>query len=348
LKPFRFGQWVRLAFVGLLAGEIGSGGGCNSGGFHMPATHHPRGGPQTIHTAFATPVFPHTAISIGLIVFLVLAGLVLLVALMYVSSVMRFVLFESIVARVCHIREGWARHRQHGFQLFVWQISFALFTLCLFAALIGVPLAGAWMLGWITHPRGHLLPMVLGGIFVFGSFFILILGIAIVHVMTKDFVVPQMALENIDAFEAWRRLWILLKSEKAGYAGYIGMKIVLAIGFGMVLGIITFMVVFAMIIPIGGVGIVAILSGKLAGLTWNFYTIALAAAAGFICLTLFMFVAALISVPAIVFFPAYSIYFFAPRYPLLAALLTPQIPPSGSTLVPSGSPPLPPTPAPFG
>jgi len=29
----------------------------------------------------------------------------------------------------------------------------------------------------------------------------------------------------------------------------------------------------------------------------------------------FIFVAALISVPAIVFFPAYSIYFFAARYP---------------------------------
>ena len=28
-KPFRFGQWVRLAFVGLLAGELGSGGNLN-------------------------------------------------------------------------------------------------------------------------------------------------------------------------------------------------------------------------------------------------------------------------------------------------------------------------------
>src|SRR5690349_12622250 len=29
LRPFRFGQWTRLAFVGLLAGEMGSSGGCN-------------------------------------------------------------------------------------------------------------------------------------------------------------------------------------------------------------------------------------------------------------------------------------------------------------------------------
>jgi hypothetical protein len=35
----------------------------------------------------------------------------------------------------------------------------------------------------------------------------------------------------------------------------------------------------------------------------------------------------LISVPVIVFFPAYSIYFFAQRYPPLASLLWPQPPP---------------------
>ena len=29
LQPFRFGQWMRLAVVGLLAGELSSGGGCN-------------------------------------------------------------------------------------------------------------------------------------------------------------------------------------------------------------------------------------------------------------------------------------------------------------------------------
>ena len=29
IQPFRFWQWTRLAFVGLLAGEMGSGGSCN-------------------------------------------------------------------------------------------------------------------------------------------------------------------------------------------------------------------------------------------------------------------------------------------------------------------------------
>ena len=111
-----------------------------------------------------------------------------------------------------------------------------------------------------------------------------------------------------------------LKAEKGSYGGYIGMKIVLAIGAGVALGIITVIVLLVLLIPIGGVGAIAVLGGKAAGLTWNFYTITLAVVAGCIAFTVFMFAVSFISVPAIVFFPAYSIYFFAPRYPPLAAL----------------------------
>jgi hypothetical protein len=59
-------------------------------------------------------------------------------------------------------------------------------------------------------------------------------------------------------------------------------------------------------------------------LAWNPYTISLAVILGCIAIAILVFVAALISVPVVVFFPAYSIYFFAPRYPRLAALLWPQ------------------------
>jgi hypothetical protein len=156
-----------------------------------------------------------------------------------------------------------------------------------------------------------------------------------------------MALEEISALEGWRRLWPWLKAEKGGYAGYIGMKIVLAIGAGIAFGILTVILLLALLIPVGGVGVIAVLGGKAAGLTWNFYTIAVAVVVGCIALAVFMFAASLVYVPAIVFFPAYSIYFFSARYAPLATLLWPQPPASpapGSP--PLESPPLPPTPAP--
>jgi hypothetical protein len=65
--------------------------------------------------------------------------------------------------------------------------------------------------------------------------------------------------------------------------------------------------------------ILAVLTGKTAGLTWNVYTITLAVVVGSVLLAIFLYVIALISVPVIVFFPAYSIYFFAARYPALSA-----------------------------
>ena len=180
-------------------------------------------------------------------------------------------------------------------------------------------------------------------------FLALVVVLAVVHVMTKDFVVPQMALEGISAMEGWRRLWMWLKAEKGGYAGYIAMKIGLAIAAGIAIAIITVIVFLVLLIPVGGVGVVAVLAGKAAGLTWDVYTITLAVVAGCIVLAVLIFVFSLISVPAIVFFPAYSIYFLAARYPALAALLSP--PPPGSAAPaspPTEPPPFPPTPAPLG
>jgi hypothetical protein len=208
----------------------------------------------------------------------------------------------------------------------VWQIAFMLLSFATVAILIGTPVTFAWGLGWFAHPSEHVLGLVAGGILLFLVFLAVVVGFAVVHVMTKDFVVPQMALENISAFEGWRRLWLWLKAEKGGYAAYIGMKIGLAIGAGIALTIISLIVIVILLIPIGGLGVMIWMSVKTAGATWSVYTITLAAAAGIIVLAILVFVISMISVPAAVFFPAYSIYFLAARYPALADLLSPRLP----------------------
>jgi len=148
-------------------------------------------------------------------------------------------------------------------------------------------------------------------------------------------VVPQMALENVDAFEGWRRLWGMMQAEMGAYVGYIAMKIVLAIVVGIIIGIAALIVGLFFAIPTVGLSLLAILTGKSAGLTWNVYTITLAIVVGCILLGIFLYLVSLVSVPAIVFFPAYSIYFFAGRYPRLSAVLYPAAPavpaPAGAT-----------------
>jgi hypothetical protein len=337
LKPFRFGQWARLAFVGLLTGEVGSGGGCN---FNWPAPQHTKPAGRVVNAGFPSPLTHHPGWNIATIVFLFFAGIALCLLFLYISSVMRFILFDSVITKECHIRKGWTRHRPHGLQLFGWQLLVMLVSTAGLLIIIGFPLAGAWTLGWFNHPRDHLVPLILSGLLFFIVFAAFVLLLLLVQVMTKDFVVPQMALENLSAMEGWRRLWSWLHVEKAGYAGYIGMKVVLAIGVGVFLAFIAFIVLIAFLIPIATLGVIAGLGGTIAGLTWNFFTITVAVFAGLIVFAITMFAVSFISVPAIVFFPAYSIYFLAPRYPPLAALLWPQ----PSAAVPPLTPPTEPPP----
>jgi hypothetical protein len=147
----------------------------------------------------------------------------------------------------------------------------------------------------------------------------------------------------------------MIKSEKGGYAAYIGMKIVMAIGAGIIVAIATVILGLIIVIPTALFSVLAIVTGKTAGLTWNAYTITLAVVVGCVLLAGFLYVIALISVPVIVFFPAYSIYFFAARYPALSTALypppaqsAPQGVPGPAPPRPPDPPPLPPTPEPIG
>jgi hypothetical protein len=344
LQPFRTSQWAKLGLVGLLAGEMGSGGGgCNPGSFQMPTSPNHSQRLLEVGLAGFNPMLYASLIAV-----LVVAGLVLLVLFLYVSSVMRFVLFDSVVAKECRIREGWSRRQGPGRRYFFWQILLLLAWMVGLTILIGIPAGFAFLVGWLKAPKEHIILLILGGMALFFVLLAFVIAQLVVHVMTKDFVVPQMALEEISAIEGWRRLWPQVKAEKGGYAAYIGMKIVMAIGAAVVLGIVSAIVILLLLIPVGGLGAVAVIGGMAAGLTWNLYTITLAVVAGCLAVLLILYVVSLISVPAMVFFPAYSIHFFASRYPALDALLRPAPPPPAISPPPPEPPPLPPMPEPMG
>jgi len=324
-QPFRLGQWTKLAFVGLFAGEMATGGGGGGPNFQVPSSGHPP-------TNF--PGMPHIdpALIVALIVTAVVVISLLWLLFLYISSRMRFILFDSVIAKNCEVRRMWRARRDPGLKLFVWQIVFSLLCFAGFAILIGIPVLGAFLLGWISHAREHIAGLILGGVAVFFAFMAAFLLVICVHVFTKDFVVPQMALENISAFEGWRRLLPMLRAQKGGYAGYAGMKVVMAMGAAIAVTVVVVILVLILLIPVGGLGLVTVLFGKAAGLSWNVFTITFVVVAGCVFLLVLFYGAALISVPAIVFFPAYSIYFFASRYQPLANLVYPPPPPSSTPL----------------
>jgi hypothetical protein len=339
-KPFRLKQWTRIAFVGFLAGELSSGG---CGNFQVPTfPQHTNGSNH-----FAPMLLGSSSLSAGtqavIITVLVAAALVFMVIFTYLNSMMRFVLFDSVITRECRIRESWRRRTQPGFRYFLWQLGVGLVALLVAAVLFGGPVGIAYLLGWFKGTQEHMVGLILGGLGLFFLFFAYLIVFAVAAVMTKDFIVPQMALEGIGAVEGWQRLLQMMKTEKLKYAGYIGMKIILAIAASILVSIISLIAILILAIPIGGLGLAAVLSGKAAGMQWDAMTITLAVVAGCIAFLVILYLVCLISVPTIIFFPAYSMYFFAARYPLLRNVLyplpVPQPPPASPP--PSYPPPEP-------
>jgi hypothetical protein len=308
--PFRLGQWLRLAFVGVLAGEMG-GGSCNYS-YRVPADLVR---PRAQHLQSPDLFGGQPLLMIAAVAAAVVLAIMLAVAFLYVSSRMRFVLFDSIVASECRVRHYWRQRGEPAFRYFVWQLLFGVGVVLALMILFAPPLIFAIAAGWFESPGAHLVPLILGGIVAALILFLLVITLAVIHVLTKDFVVPQMALEGVTVGEGWKRLWAQIVAEKAGYAAYVGMKIILTIATSIGVAIIGIVVALIVLIPVGAIGAIGVLGGAAAGLTWNPVTIAMAIALGAITFLVLIFLFAVISVPLIVFFPAYSCHFLAGRYP---------------------------------
>jgi hypothetical protein len=352
-SPFRLGQWSRLALVGILAAELHVGG-CNFNGLNFPI-HRPRRAGQQFLPSSSLPsgwpsfnpnyVSEHIAQFLGLILAAVFVFFVLGFILLYINSVFRFILFDSVLQRKCSISAGWRKWHRAGRRYFLWQIVFQISAWLFLLVLIGIPLALALAAGWATDLKEHLGRMIAGAILFIGLILVFTLITAVVQVLAKDFLVPIMALESLDFAEGWRRLLAMIRLEKGRYAVYLLLKLVLSIAAAILFGIISIVPILFIIVP----GVVAVLAGRAAGMGWNVTTISLAIIFGSVLLFLLIYLIALVCVPATVFFPAYALHFFAARYPNLDALLNPAPPPAPELPPvpeppPFEAPPLPPSP----
>ena len=63
-----------------------------------------------------------------MIAVLIVIGLIFALIMLYVSSVMRFILFDSVVEKECRIRRNWSRRQSAGWRYLLWQLSFMLAT----------------------------------------------------------------------------------------------------------------------------------------------------------------------------------------------------------------------------
>ena len=358
-KRFRWGQWSRLALVGILAAELHVGG-CSFGNFGGNLPHIPQKGQNEFMQSRLPHGWPpfhpahipeHIGQFVGLILIGIFAAVVLAFVFLYIVSVFRFILFDSVLRRECSIGEGWRKWRRAGGRFFLWQIVFQISVWLFFLVLVGLPLALAFAAGWMKDPREHIGRLIVGVILLVGLIVVFVLVAAVIQVLAKDFLVPVMALEDLDFADGWRRLLAIISPEKGRFAVYLLLKLVLSIAAGILFSIIAIVPALLVVVP----SVVAVVAGHAAGMGWNVTTISLAIIFGTLLLLLLIYLIALVCVPATVFFPAYAMYFFASRYPNLHALLNPvptppapELPPVPESPPPFEAPPLPPSAEPIG
>src|SRR5262245_27359475 len=140
--PFRPGFWWRMAVLAFFTGEL-SGGGINfpSGGFDWPKQPDQDG-----TNNFVSIPFDWNAVMQALPWLLALALLVtiFLLVFLYIHSVLRFVLFDSVVTGQCSLQQGWRRRRGNGAQYFAWLMIFQFFAFLALVILVGLPVLFAW------------------------------------------------------------------------------------------------------------------------------------------------------------------------------------------------------------
>lgn len=326
-RPFRIGVWAPLALIAFLAGEVGFGGGGNSGralrgrGWGRPIP------PLSIgHPPWAAIVSIGIAIAgVAFLLFLIFA---------YLNARARFVLMNAAIERTCRLGGMWREWRDHANRYFGFNVLLAIVS---FATLlwVGFRILHTLITAGVMHGArpevGELLSGLIGPIFVAISVGLLL---ALINVFAKDFLVPIMGFEGRTVGNGWERLRGIMAEEPAEFIVYVITKILLTMVSWFVRLIVMIPVLIGLAIPVGVLVVAGIAIAKgsaVVGIALGFL--------GLIVFTpLFLFVIAMISVPFAVFFESYALEFIAGRVPPVEAALRGAVPyqpvPAGSPITP--------------
>jgi hypothetical protein len=329
LKPFRLGAWLKMGFIGMLGGGLATANGNLGFRFSPPPARVPSGRfpsdplaeiQQAIRSVHLSDYF-------HLIVTVLICVLLLSLIFLYLFCRFRFVLFDSVISGRPAVGHGWRQYASQANRYFGFWLAFRLVNVAVVALIVGVPL-------WRAYQNG-----VFSGDNSIGALFELLASIAlgaiaasiafaIVSTLMKDFIMPIMALDNFRLGDAWSALGRVIASEPRAWAGYLGMKLVLAIcaGIALAIGFVMALLPAALVmgIPVGllvGLGIALKSSATTVALV-IFFIAGMVAAAGIACLYMVLIA------PLTVFFASFAFYFFGGRYPKLGALLPPLTPPA--------------------
>jgi len=218
LHPFDAGRWFAVGFSVFLAG-LGNGGGGPSSIINIQDRLWEKDQvwqPQR-HLSGLTENLAGNAGLILLIGFLVLAGLVLWILFLWLSSRGRFMFLDNLVGDHGHIQEPWRSFAALGDSLFKWRLVFNLACLVVFSLAVGLLLLLFLPLGLLDHGEAVALPLaVLAGSLVLA----LVVTVVYIEFFLDHFIVPIMYRHRIGTNEAWQRFRVIFNSNPGSLAAY--------------------------------------------------------------------------------------------------------------------------------
>ncbi|RKZ19511.1 hypothetical protein DRQ50_01935 [bacterium] len=225
-NPWDAGRWFVLGFTAWLADFLSSAGGGNGAlkwlfnddndRLNLSDWSYEAG--DTIREIMAQ------AWLVGLVAVLVLVGVVVGLALLWVGSRGQFMFLDNLVHRRTEVTAPWHRYGPQGDSLFLWQIVFSIVATVVLGALA---LAGMLWGSALLAMDGAALPFFLiTGIVVF----VMIVTLLYVEFFLLHAVVPIMYRHRCGVLEGWRRFGAVF-SRQPGHLVLFGL---LQLGVGMV------------------------------------------------------------------------------------------------------------------
>ncbi len=307
IEPFDFWKWIRLGIIIFFIGGTGFSNFNFPGSYNQPYDNKKIDGASNEDmikeiSQFWDQYRTYILIGIAAIVFLIILFVLL-------SSIMEFVLIESLVTNKVAIRAYFRKYLHSGFNLFIIQLILLMAFLSLFI-LAMMPILQKFIESPANITPGMILMWILW-------FFVVIMILAFVSGVLHSFIglsIPLAMYQEIGIIASLKEIWGKFRMDWQQILVYWVVRIVLGLVVGIALGIAALILLIIILIPIAVFGVILyfIVSGL--GFDNPLSWILIIPFSLFAALILITFLL-MISVPGAVFMKYHQLTFLKAWYP---------------------------------
>lgn len=311
LNPFDARRWIQLGVICFFLG-----GGASSAAFHWSL------GALPADVGFQEALLhmrEYIAARPWLILLTIATGIALSVTLIYLRSLSRFVLVDTILKREVMVRRALPQVRPLAHSYFFWLLG----ALVVFGAALGLGVLASFPFSRAAATAGSrsiAYSMILASLLL-AEVFVGLLAAALI-IFTDDLAVPVMYAERLPLLAAWRKVGGTMRAEARDFTLYVLLRFLVSVVLGVAVLVLLFPTLVALLSGAVIVGALIMMGLQLMGVAWAWTPLAvlLAALALLLLMGLLLLLLSVAGMPGQVFLQSFGICFIAPRAPALSTL----------------------------